>query len=62
MTATATRPRPAAARRTARDRWAGTGALVRVALRVERVRLPLWLVAVAGLTAVSASSDRKSVV
>jgi ABC-2 type transport system permease protein len=58
VTATATGPRPAApARRTARDRWSGTGALVRVALRVERVRLPVWLVAVAGLTAVSASSE-----
>ena len=50
--------RPAApAGRSAADRWAGTGALVRVALRVERVRLPVWLVAVAGLTAVSASSE-----
>jgi ABC-2 type transport system permease protein len=58
VTATAARPRPAApVRRTARDRWAGTAALVRVALRVERVRLPVWLIAVAGLTAVSASSQ-----
>lgn len=50
------RPAAPAARR-ATDRWAGTGALVRVALRVERVRLPVWLVAVAGLTAVSAASE-----
>nr|WP_230323274.1 anibiotic ABC transporter [Cellulomonas hominis] len=57
MTAVApARPAPPAARR-ATDRWAGTGALVRVALRVERVRLGVWLVAVAGLTAVSAASE-----
>lgn len=59
MTAVATpaaRPAAPVARR-ATDRWAGTGALVRVALRVERVRLPVWLVAVAGLTAVSAASE-----
>lgn len=43
--------------RRAADRWAGTGALMRVALRVERVRLPVWLVAVVGLTAASASSE-----
>jgi ABC-2 type transport system permease protein len=61
VTALAAAPRPAgprAARSAARrDRWAGTAALVRVALRVERVRLPVWLLAVAGLTAVSASSE-----
>lgn len=50
------RPAGPAARR-AGDRWAGTGALLRVALRVERVRLPVWLVAVAGLTAASAASE-----
>lgn len=47
--------RPGARRGT--DRWTGTGALVRVALRVERVRLLVWLVAVAGLTAASAASE-----
>lgn len=58
MTALAAGPRPATPpARTAGDRWAGTGALVRIALRVERVRLPVWLLAVAGLTAVSASSE-----
>lgn len=56
VAAPAARPGARAGRRTT-ARWFGTGALVRVALRVERVRLPVWLVAVVGLTAASASSE-----
>lgn len=48
---------PGALRSRAADRWSGSGALVRVALRVERVRLPVWLVAVVGLTYASAVSE-----
>ncbi|HEY0217756.1 MAG TPA: anibiotic ABC transporter [Cellulomonas sp.] len=44
-------------RRGAGDRWAGTRSLLRVALRVERVRLPVWVLAVVGLTALSVRSE-----
>ena len=36
--------------------FAGTGALVRLALRRDRVMLPIWILVIAGLTAVTASS------
>jgi ABC-2 type transport system permease protein len=48
---------PRTAARRPSDRWSGSGALLRVALRVERVRLAVWLVAVVGLTYASARSE-----
>jgi ABC-2 type transport system permease protein len=48
---------PETAARRPSDRWSGSGALLRVALRVERVRLPVWLAAVVGLTYASARSE-----
>ncbi|HEY0188209.1 MAG TPA: anibiotic ABC transporter [Cellulomonas sp.] len=47
-------------RRTAGDRWCGTAPLLRAALRVERVRLLVWAVAVVGLTAMSVRSEQEA--
>jgi ABC-2 type transport system permease protein len=38
------------------NRWTGTGRLARLALRRERLRLPLWVLAIGGLAAGIASS------